>query len=74
MVRGASALGPPEVIPSQIAPLARALAMIDSGEISDGKTIAALDKELRDRHEPAPGAGAEPSEAGEPPESGEPKA
>ncbi len=31
-----------ELISSQVVPLARALAMIDSGEISDGKTIAAL--------------------------------
>src|SRR5262245_53087109 len=31
-----------EVIRTEVVPLARALAMIDAGEISDGKTIAAL--------------------------------
>ncbi|MBM4337670.1 MAG: NUDIX hydrolase [Deltaproteobacteria bacterium] len=39
---GATAHEHHEVISSQVVPLARALSMIDSGEISDGKTIAAL--------------------------------
>jgi ADP-ribose pyrophosphatase len=39
---GASAHEHNEVIRTEVVPLAQALEMIDSGEISDGKTIAAL--------------------------------
>ncbi len=39
---GASAHEDHEVIACEVVPLARALAMIESGEITDGKTIAAL--------------------------------
>ena len=39
---GASAHEQHEVIECEVVPLARALAMIERGEITDGKTIAAL--------------------------------
>jgi ADP-ribose pyrophosphatase len=42
LVAGATAHEHHEVIRTEILPLARALALIDAGEISDGKTIAAL--------------------------------
>jgi len=42
LVAGATAHEQHEVIRTEVVPLARALAMIDAGEITDGKTIAAL--------------------------------